>query len=56
MDNVNDNLGINKSMPIENHETAPLTDIASELPESKVPIADDEAVDMAKEWVDANEK
>lgn len=56
MDNTNSNLGINKHMPIEKHETAPLAYVKSELPESKVAIPGEEAVNMAKEWVEDNQK
>ncbi|QXM07043.1 CDIF630_02480 family spore surface protein [Crassaminicella indica] len=42
--------------PIENHKTAPWTNIQNLKLESSVPIPNELEVENAKEWVDENEK
>ena len=46
----------NGRIPIENHETAPLMNMAKTKPVSNVSIPDESEMYDAKSWVDENEK
>ena len=45
-----------KNTPIENHSTAAWAEIIDTLPESKVTIPSVDNVELAKEWVEENQK
>ena len=53
---INKTRSIDNNTPIENHQTAAWADIKNVLPESRVPIPREEAVDDAKDWVEQNKK
>ncbi|AFS79136.1 hypothetical protein Curi_c21320 [Gottschalkia acidurici 9a] len=45
-----------KNTTIENHQTAAWAEIVDVLPESKVTIPSVDNVELAKEWVEENQK
>lgn len=47
---------ITKPKPVENHQTAPWTNIEKTQPVSQVPSPNDWNAEFAKEWVEINQK
>ncbi|MDI9441512.1 MAG: DUF3787 domain-containing protein [Firmicutes bacterium] len=45
-----------RGIPVENHSTAAWANIRQKKPASKVPLPGDDDVELAREWVNQNQK